>query len=115
MSRAWLRLSFGSWTPVWKVKLPFQLAGKEGTPSSGILWGEGKGNFLDPILEGFPSGYLGEPGDVLLRHRGGRRKVFPPCHGDGCRRFKLDVEGVPAEGSGARKCGWGPVAANPPG
>lgn len=58
---AWLRLSFGSWTPVWKVRLPFQLAGKEGTPSSGILWGEGKGTVSDPVLDGFPSGFLGQP------------------------------------------------------
>lgn len=33
------------------MKLPFQLAGKEGTPGTGTLWGEGKGAFLTPTLE----------------------------------------------------------------
>lgn len=88
---AWLRLSFGSPTPVCKVTLPFQLAGKDGTPGTGSLWGEGKGTFVAPTLERSPSGFLGQPGGGL-RHRGGRRG--PPLSWNWLQRFKLDVEGA---------------------
>lgn len=77
MTAARLRLSCGSWMPVWKLKLPFQLVGKEETPNSGILLGEeGKGTFPDCILEcPPPPGFLGQPGARLGTTAGGGRFI----------------------------------------
>lgn len=56
-TRLWL--SCGSWTPVWKVKLPLQLVGKEETPNSGILLGEGKAPSRTTSLNAPPPDFCG--------------------------------------------------------
>lgn len=54
-----------------------QLAGKEGTPNSGIPLGKGKGSFLDHMLECAPSGFLAQPMEADSGTKVAGARFFP--------------------------------------
>lgn len=100
-----------------KPRLLFQPGVRRDSHTQASSWVRGEGPSRTIFLN-VPLRMPGKAYGDRLRHSGGGRKVFPLVSWSWLQKVKAGDGGSPAspaEGSRASKCGWGPVAADPPG